>query len=320
MPDDHENTLTSTKEANIEEHRPSVDSINECPSSLSHIETSMKTGLIRTGAFSDVLQHVTNIRLPSSPPVCGRSEIKKRKHKNVENTENMFQARKRKRTREEKDLESIDHQLPDNHKEKMIECSSCKKWYHQTCLSIPKEMFMDRTLSEGWLCAHCAYLHFIVGLAGLTVCTAHLCLLTPTQRGNITGINKPGAGDCELLKPPCGGRLAEKSKIAVRAGENITVIFQKNLDHWNASSPGVFVVAVGTESSLKTLAEVPDQGEPSLYLYLVSVQLPHSIPKHGLVLQVTYITKNLQAPSAFYQCADISVVDDDSGLKMPWKY
>ena len=42
MPDDQENIMTSTAEANTEEHRSSEDSTNECPSSLSKVETSIE--------------------------------------------------------------------------------------------------------------------------------------------------------------------------------------------------------------------------------------------------------------------------------------
>ncbi|KAK3608269.1 hypothetical protein CHS0354_007300 [Potamilus streckersoni] len=72
----------STMEAKIEEHKPSEHSTIEYQSSPPNNETSIK--------------------LPLSPPVHGRSKIKKKKHRNAENTENVFQARKR--TREEKDL------------------------------------------------------------------------------------------------------------------------------------------------------------------------------------------------------------------------
>lgn len=45
--------------------------------------------------------------------------------------------------------------LPDNREERMIECCICSKWFHQTCLTIKREVFLSKTLSSSWICRAC---------------------------------------------------------------------------------------------------------------------------------------------------------------------
>ena len=39
--------------------------------------------------------------------------------------------------------------------ERMIECTVCMEWFHQTCLSLPTVLFEDTTKHKGWLCTDC---------------------------------------------------------------------------------------------------------------------------------------------------------------------
>ena len=71
-------------------------------------------------------------------------------------------------------------------------------------------------------------------------CQAHMCLLSPAQRGSMTMFNKAASGDCHLMTSPCGGRAMDDVRLYLRAGQNFTVVFQKNLDHWNSATPGDF--------------------------------------------------------------------------------
>ncbi|CAH1773927.1 unnamed protein product [Owenia fusiformis] len=140
----------------------------------------------------------------------------------------------------------------------------------------------------------------------LVATSAHLCLLSPRQRGSMMGINKPGATDCILLKGPCGERTGMPTT-GVKAGTNFTVLIQKNLDHWDKATPGYFTVSWGlSETSMTMIAKVQDNGEPSLYIYEVEVTAPKSLNDH-YIMQVTYVTMNKQAPPVFYQCADFGV-------------
>jgi len=146
-------------------------------------------------------------------------------------------------------------------------------------------------------------------LAVATVCTAHMCLLTPIQRGSMQGLNKAGADDCILLKAPCGDRDAAEGNTIYAPGSNYTVIFQKNLDHWAKATPGYFTINLMNDGGLiKEVAREPDAGEPSLHLYSAMMTVPVGIPKGNYALQVQYVTKNSQAPAVFYQCADVQVM------------
>ena len=143
-----------------------------------------------------------------------------------------------------------------------------------------------------------------VGIAG--VAYSHLCLFSPPQRGTMDGINKPGAGDCLLLTGPCGGRSRGSMVTKVSAGQTLRVTFQKNLDHWD-HTPGDFKIKIGDETgNMQTLSTIRDHGEPSLYVYSQEVTVPSGLPAQS-VLQVTYETKNSNAPAVFYQCSDLMV-------------
>ncbi|XP_060062690.1 uncharacterized protein LOC132543226 [Ylistrum balloti] len=145
----------------------------------------------------------------------------------------------------------------------------------------------------------------------LEVCNAHLCMLSPPQRGSMVGINKAGATDCILTTARCGGRPAEKPIMGLKMGSNFTVTFQKNLDHYDKATPGAFHVAIGQErqgTQMTNLVSIPDAGEPSLTLYSVNVTIPTGLVSRQLyVLQTAYVTNNKDAPAVFYQCADIII-------------
>ncbi|XP_067680655.1 uncharacterized protein [Haliotis asinina] len=144
--------------------------------------------------------------------------------------------------------------------------------------------------------------------ACVAVATAHLCMISPPQRGSMLGINKKGADDCILLAGPCGGR-AMGPAVALSKGQNFTVTFQKNLDHWVKATPGHFSVMFGVETmNLTELVRIPDMGQPSLSLFSVNITIPVVRPGKGYILQTQYVTMNPKAPPTFYQCGDIVVM------------
>ncbi|KAK3085927.1 hypothetical protein FSP39_010839 [Pinctada imbricata] len=152
---------------------------------------------------------------------------------------------------------------------------------------------------------------FLVFASVLAVAHGHLCLLNPAQRSNITGLNKAGADACFLTTGPCGGKEPRHDEVTFHREENMTVIFMKNLDHHNATSPGKFTISLGERNQEpKMLKTIPDGGEPSLTIYSVSIPVPNlqPPPRPGTLyyLQVVYEPNNSQAPKAFYQCADVS--------------
>ena len=84
----------------------------------------------------------------------------------------------------------------------------------------------------------------------------------------------------------------------------------QNVNHWNASSPGNFTVSIATSdaSAFLPLATLPNNDDPNLTYYNVTVIVPYSIPTGHAVVQTVYYASNLSAPLAFYQCADVYVI------------
>ena len=39
----------------------------------------------------------------------------------------------------------------------MVECDSCKQWYHQDCLEIPDSIFNKKCKSKKWTCSRCEF-------------------------------------------------------------------------------------------------------------------------------------------------------------------
>ncbi|XP_062566425.1 uncharacterized protein LOC134228738 [Saccostrea cucullata] len=136
-------------------------------------------------------------------------------------------------------------------------------------------------------------------------CHAHLCLISPAQRGSLAGINKEGNDNCFQVKGPCGKLPESKDGVIVRPGQMLSVTFQKNLDHFLSSSPGNFTVGFGRATTFQTLTTIPDKGEKSLTLYTALVKIP--LVKGNYAIQVIYNTNNPKAPPQFFQCADIMV-------------
>lgn len=144
--------------------------------------------------------------------------------------------------------------------------------------------------------------------AYLYACTAHVCMLSPPQRTALVDINKAGSGSCIQLDGPCGKTNPTMDKLHLMAGQNYTVVFQKNLDHFNAAMPGYWSVSIGMESgSMKELYRTPDTNTPSLTLFSATITIPN-MTGMGMVIQTQYVTKNPQAPPVFYQCADVVVM------------
>merc|ERR1711860_36494 len=141
----------------------------------------------------------------------------------------------------------------------------------------------------------------------LALASAHMCLVSPHQRGSMNGLNTKGATDCILLNGPCGGRMAGQSIENLMSGANASVILQKNLDHWAQATPGYFAVSLMQGSKMMEIGRVKDMGEDSLYLYTITGMVPIGM-SGSAVLQATYVTMNPSAPAVFYQCADINIV------------
>jgi hypothetical protein len=122
-----------------------------------------------------------------------------------------------------------------------------------------------------------------------------------------------GADVCNYEKPaPCGGMKQEDPEVSFEPGEEITVTFQKNLDHFNSGGPGYFEVSFwGADFPNGTsLIKVPDSADiKTLEVWNVNVTLPKlTKPEPKGILQLVYSTNNPNAPPFFYQCADIHLM------------
>jgi len=153
-------------------------------------------------------------------------------------------------------------------------------------------------------------LHVTVTVTLFALGHAHLCLLAPPQRGNMTSLNKAASPDCGLTKAPCGGRnVTTHYPIGLGAGEDFEFIWQKNLDHFNATEPGYFSIKIGrSPEHMMEIFRTPDTNASSLALYTKFAHIPREHDEGPHILQATYVTNNPKAPEAFYQCADVIVV------------
>merc|ERR1711909_63087 len=141
----------------------------------------------------------------------------------------------------------------------------------------------------------------------VAVCSAHLCLISPHQRGGAMGdLNTAGNSACLQLKGPCGSHAAETPQATI--GQTYEIIFQKNLDHWTGRHPGYLDVNLWDSNMHKTqIGRIKDTDTGSKHYYSLTGTLPSSVMNGNYILQVTYVTNNPNAPAEFYQCADVVV-------------
>ena len=92
--------------------------------------------------------------------------------------------------------------------------------------------------------------------------------------------------------------------------ENYTFVMEKNLDHFNASSPGNFTINLWTRQGefLRTLGYVKDDNRTSGSVYQVKAQLPHEHGPTEFIIQAVYNTNNQKAPAQFFQCSNFEIV------------
>ncbi|XP_070209560.1 uncharacterized protein [Littorina saxatilis] len=140
----------------------------------------------------------------------------------------------------------------------------------------------------------------IVLLACVSACVAHLCMLSPPQRSPLTGINKPGSRSCFMLGAPCGKQAPNINKLYLSAGENFTVVFQKNLNHFYAANPN--------NRTLTELYRTADTSDPSLTIMTANIMVPRPVVEQPFVIQTQYVSNNPTEPPAFYQCADVVIM------------
>eukprot|EP01034_Spumella_vulgaris_P025300 gene25300-31740_t len=80
---------------------------------------------------------------------------------------------------------------------------------------------------------------FAVALCNL-VANAHVCMWAPTQRNGFN-INTPGESLCYLKEGPCGGVASADPVTTLVGGQDFTILFQQNLNHFYIENPGKLV-------------------------------------------------------------------------------
>ena len=76
-----------------------------------------------------------------------------------------------------------------------------------------------------------------LALSAIAGAAAHLCTLTPLQRGGIAGAEQPAADVCLQVQGPCGSAPAGPANAAWIAGDAHHLDLLKNQDHY-PTTPG----------------------------------------------------------------------------------
>ena len=173
----------------------------------------------------------------------------------------------------------------------------------------------------------------------LAAASAHICLLSPIQRGGVQGSVTAGAdvcGNVAVAGGPCGNTVAGPPVAFFFEGMTHHVAMLKNLDHceccilgkkhclrlrdlgcWltpppsppavNKANPGNFSVSLLDNKGMSTpIAVIPDTDAPSQTIYNAQFTLPVSLPSGMYVIKAAYNTDSIAHPQ-FVQCSDIEI-------------
>jgi len=134
----------------------------------------------------------------------------------------------------------------------------------------------------------------------------HMCMLSPPQRGGAVQIMSSPDPDCKKTTQYCGGVEPELPSVYYPSNSNVTIVLQKNVNHWsNTTKSGALVVsfAMSPSSSFVELARVTDSDTPSWSVYEISVTLPSVETNQGVIM--AYYDANIG--EVFYQCSDVGI-------------
>jgi len=136
---------------------------------------------------------------------------------------------------------------------------------------------------------------------------AHGCLLNPTQRGVIPSPLGPANAACFLTTGPCGKAVSGAPVEAYKQGQNVSIIIQKNQDHWKDGTTGQWTISFSPhgDANFHLLTQFADDNSPSLTVYNRYVIIPKSATTNG-VIQVVYDAQAIGVK--FFQCADVQVI------------
>lgn len=138
---------------------------------------------------------------------------------------------------------------------------------------------------------------------------AHLCLLLPSQRGDLD-VTTAGSRTCFRLEAECGGQPAESPMFTYMGGSQMWIKWQQNYNHYEVGYPGYVDIAMApiNSSSWQTIAYVPDEyfyAQDHRKNYTAIVVLPNIECEH-CVIRARY-QPHKPGESTFYQCSDITI-------------
>jgi hypothetical protein len=119
---------------------------------------------------------------------------------------------------------------------------------------------------------------------------AHICAITPRQRGAF-GIETPGDNSCFHRIPQCGNILPESPKVTYTPNQEVKLLFQQNLNHWNDAKPGFLDVAISLvpETNAKaefvtlvTLQDYPAHDQVTKTNFTAIIKLPGNVLSHTI--------------------------------------
>jgi len=170
-------------------------------------------------------------------------------------------------------------------------------------------------------------LRALYALLWVQMCAGHICIIDPPQRG-ILNITDPGDHWCFNSGPKVAGGLScgDKTRFPVGktrkwvAGSEVTILFQQNLNHYNAGFEGFLDVAFSSKqdpteddfTTIETIRDTYQHKQAAQTNYSVTFTVPAATTKAG-VLRVRYHPNKPTEP-VFRNCADISIVSAEESL------
>eukprot|EP01121_Diplochlamys_sp_Union-15-3_P008786 TRINITY_DN2352_c0_g1_i1.p1 TRINITY_DN2352_c0_g1~~TRINITY_DN2352_c0_g1_i1.p1 ORF type:complete len:170 (-),score=21.40 TRINITY_DN2352_c0_g1_i1:30-539(-) len=155
----------------------------------------------------------------------------------------------------------------------------------------------------------------------ILVVSAHICVWEPRQRGTLS-ITTPGDDSCYRPFAECGKEPAETPSKTLKGGQEYTIEFQQNLNHWYPKNAGWMDASISykvdnvTDSDFLPIGDkIPDFNANNMVTqtnFTIKATIPRK-PCDHCVLRVRYVSNNPDEavtgnPNAiFYQCADITI-------------
>ncbi|ESO84959.1 hypothetical protein LOTGIDRAFT_168216 [Lottia gigantea] len=163
---------------------------------------------------------------------------------------------------------------------------------------------------------------YLILLALFSPIGAHICLISPQQRGPIN-ISLSGSHTCFKHGFPCGGDAPATPKYVLNAGQPAFIKWQQNYNHYEPGFPGYMDISIGPINSKSpddwtTLGVVEDKyvfSQDYQRNYTAIVNVPNKACSH-CVIRVRY---NAHKPgeTTFYQCSDVIITSSKKVISSP---